>query len=57
MSRRLCNLKELCCVKRQKVLEIVVEAVSLAVQLFDDAVVASPGAVEIAHPRINELSG
>lgn len=49
------NLQESLCAKRRKIPVIVVKAVSLVVELVDDAVVSSPGAVDGADPRVVEL--
>lgn len=57
VKRRLRDLQESCCVKGRKGPESVVEAVDLAVELVDDAVVTSPGAVDEADPRTNGLTG
>lgn len=57
MSRCHCNLQHSCRSKRQEVPEVVVQAVALAVALVDDATVTSHCAVEVAHPRIDVISG
>lgn len=51
------NSQESCRVKRWKVPKSVVEAVDLTVKLVDNAVVAPPGAVGVADPCIDDLSG
>lgn len=58
VKRRLRNLQELCHAKRRKVPESVSNAVGLAVELVDDAVItSSPEAGLIVDPRIDELTG
>lgn len=57
LKRLLRDLLKSCRDMRQKVLQIVVEAVDLAVELADDTVVPSPGAVDVADPRIEALTG
>lgn len=56
-KRRLSDLQESCSTKRCKVPGSVSEAVGLAVELVDDAVVASPpGTDNVVDSRIDELS-
>lgn len=52
---RSCRLQKSCLVKRWKVPESIVGAVSLVVRLVDDAVIASSGPADVADPRIDEL--
>lgn len=56
MKPRHSDLQELCHVIKQKVPESIVEAVCLAVEAVDDDAVALPGAIDVAGPRIDELS-
>lgn len=53
---RLCDLQKPSRVEGRKVPETVVEAMDLAVKLADDTVVTSPGAVDVAEPRVDELT-
>lgn len=58
LTRYLCNLQEPLRAKSHKVLESVSEAVNLAIELMNDAVVASsPGTNLIVDSRIDELMG
>lgn len=56
VKRHLRDLQELCYIKRRKVPRRVSEAVSLSVDLVNDAAAAtSPGADSSSQPTINEL--
>lgn len=50
-------MPESCRARRRKVLESIVEAVDLAVELDDDVVATSPDAVDVADPLFDELTG
>lgn len=54
MKSRFCDVLESCCVKRSKVRESVVEAVGLAVELVNDAVITSPGVINVFDPHIDD---
>lgn len=56
LKRHLHDLQECCRFKRRKVPDSVVEACGLAIEWVDDALVVSPGAVDVADARIDELT-
>lgn len=58
MKQRLCDLHDSCRAKKRKVPASVSEAVGLAAELMNDAVItSSPGAVKVVDSRIDELTG
>lgn len=57
VERRLYALQESCSAKRRKVPGSVADVVDLVVKVVDDTLLTSPGAIDVADPRINGFSG